>query len=124
MKVWQRIVTGANGILKASQKGLNTLEHVGSTRKEYYDAITAALDVVITLNDRHHSTGVKAFFRVLAWVWDATNVNAKCLDFQVMDATLRDIAVRLLIGRLDHGRPIDHDRVEEIEEHYSLQVTD
>ena len=95
------------------------------TQSEYHEAISEALDVAVKLVDKERvglAAGDRAFRRVLAWVWDSKSANAKCEDFQDLDDLKRSIALRLLIGRLDHGVPGDHDRWGELKEHY-LAVT-
>lgn len=96
------------------------MKQIGLTRKEYYDAISEALDAVSAMGDRKESAGGAAFCRILAWVWDATSANATLDDFNILGDDLFNIALPLFIGRLNHGRPIDHVRREEIEGHYML----
>ena len=96
------------------------------TQPEYYEAISEGLDVAVRLVGKEESVGLadgdQAFRRILAWVWHSRSANAKCEDFLRLDLLYRDIALRLLVGRLDHGVPGDHDRWRELKEHY-LAVT-
>ena len=96
------------------------------TQPEYHEAISDGLDVAARLVGKDERVGLaagdQAFRRILAWVWDSRSANAKCEDFLRLDLLYRDIALRLLVGRLDHGVPGDHDRWRELKENY-LAVT-
>jgi len=87
------------------------------SRQEYYDAITAAITAASTMGSKK-STGEISFCKILAWVWDSTLINATLEDFQITIPHLQDTALKLLIGRLRYGRPVDHEKCEEVEKHY------
>ncbi len=90
---------------------------ISLSRQEYYDAITAAITAASTMGSKK-STGEISFCKILAWVWDSTRINATLEDFQVINSQLLDTALKLLIGRLEYGRPVDHKKRDELEKFY------
>jgi len=102
---------------KTNTRRLAVTTSISLSRQEYYDAITTAITTASTMGPEK-SNGEISFCKILAWVWDSTLINAKLEDFQVLDSQLLDTALKLLIGRLECGRPVDHKKRDELEKFY------
>ena len=74
---------------------------------DYWAAIDRALQWI---QQKPHSVGAEALTTLLANVWD-TIVPANAGEImQMLNDERREIALDLLIGRSQHGRPIQHPR--------------
>ena len=87
------------------------------SEEDFEKAIHEALDIC-SKSETNRSSGEEAFSKILAWVWDSTLSDAKLEDLEVLDLYFRDIALKLICGRLSYGRPISHPCQEDIENHY------
>lgn len=86
----------------------------------YFRAIDVALRVVSEKKLNSLSLGSQALSEVLAWVWDSSGIDAKLESLQIMDAPMQQLALTLIIGRTQNGRPVDHQRRDDIEQHYRI----
>ena len=86
----------------------------------YFRAIDVALSVVSEKKLNSLSFGSQALSEVLAWVWDSSGIDAKLESLQIMDAPMQQLALTLIIGRTQNGRPVDHQRRDDIEQHYGV----
>ena len=92
------------------------------SRKEYHLALQETLRIAELIGERVKSSGEEALCRILAWTWDSTLTDAKCEDFQLLAEPHKDLALRMLVGRLSFGRPISHEMRDRIERHYNLMT--
>lgn len=86
------------------------------SKSDYYAVIDEALDFA-TASDAGKSATNHAMSALLAAIWDSSS-KVNLLDaLSILDAAAIGSALDLIIGRLQHGRPIDHlqhDRLERI----------
>jgi hypothetical protein len=87
---------------------------------EYFQALETALDLLTACSPTlPKPAGEQALSVVLAWAWDSCSSQPDALaGILCCDDRLRDLALKLIVGRCYHHRPIAHPRKDEIERFY------
>jgi hypothetical protein len=94
------------------------------TEDEYFEALDSAMDILnYRLPTSARPMGEEALGAVLTWAWDSVPTKPDTLDgLLCCDLKLRDLALRIIVGRCCHGRPIAHPRRDEIERFYNWRI--
>ncbi|MSP60794.1 MAG: hypothetical protein EXR72_10715 [Myxococcales bacterium] len=88
------------------------------TEQDFHTALDQALDFVKATTLNHPS--VERMEAIVAWSYDPTGSMADTLDGVLsLDSRLRDIALRIIVGACEHGRPpTTYPRRDEVEALY------
>jgi hypothetical protein len=81
----------------------------------YFSAIERALDIIV---QKKGGAACEALTSLLSYVWDTSRCANMGDVFPVLDLATQEIALDLLIGRSQYGRPVRHCQKSKIENIY------
>ena len=88
------------------------------SKSDYEGATTLALSLVRVSSENGRLDGAGVLDALLAWIWD-TSVDVNLSEVALLEGRSLDVAVTLIAGRMEFGKPTDHPQAVEIERHYT-----
>ena len=88
----------------------------------YYGAISLAIQIVENGKHEGQESEIDFIKKLLCWVWDkSTSVDLKDLEYST--AQNLEIITCLLLGGVQHGKPVDHPNAEYLHQNSACQFT-
>lgn len=88
------------------------------SKLDYEGAISLALSLVPMGSANGNVDAASVLDALLAWIWD-TSVDVNLSEVALLEGRSLDVAVTLIAGRMEFGKPTDHPQAVEIERHYT-----